>query len=33
MVGYPNYSQFSKIFKKRKGMSPREFINTNITTS
>ncbi|MFC0301186.1 phosphoenolpyruvate hydrolase family protein [Virgibacillus soli] len=33
LVGYPNYSQFSKIFKKRKGMSPREFINTNITTS
>ncbi|MEK6452670.1 phosphoenolpyruvate hydrolase family protein [Caldifermentibacillus hisashii] len=33
LVGYQNYSQFSKIFKKRKGMSPREFIKSNITTS
>lgn len=24
MVGYPNYPQFSKIFKKHKGMSPKE---------
>ena len=33
LVGYQNYSQFSKIFKKRKGKSPREFINSNKTTS
>ncbi|CEE00084.1 transcriptional regulator, AraC family [Caldibacillus thermoamylovorans] len=33
LVGYQNYSQFSKIFKKRKGKSPREFIKSNITTS
>ncbi|SJZ70319.1 Predicted TIM-barrel enzyme [Garciella nitratireducens DSM 15102] len=32
MVGYPSYSQFSKIFKKRKGMSPREFLKSNKTT-
>lgn len=33
LVGYQNYSQFSKIFKKRKGKSPREFIKSNITTN
>ena len=33
LVGYQNYSQFSKIFKKRRGKSPREFINSNKTTS
>ena len=33
LVGYPNYTQFSKIFKKRKGMSPRAYISANITTS
>lgn len=33
LVGYPNYSQFSKIFKKRKGVSPKEFINSNKTTN
>ncbi len=33
LVGYSNYAQFSKIFKKRKGKSPREFIKTNIKTS
>lgn len=27
MVGYPNYSQFSKIFKKHKGVSPTKYIN------
>ncbi|WP_019244218.1 MULTISPECIES: phosphoenolpyruvate hydrolase family protein [Bacillus] len=26
MVGYPNYSQFSKIFKKHKGLSPNKYI-------
>lgn len=25
MVGYPDYPQFSKVFKKRKGMSPTEY--------
>ncbi|NBJ70409.1 MULTISPECIES: phosphoenolpyruvate hydrolase family protein [Clostridia] len=25
MVGYPNYTQFSKIFKKRKGVPPTQF--------
>ncbi|WP_033828052.1 phosphoenolpyruvate hydrolase family protein [Bacillus andreraoultii] len=33
LVGYSNYAQFSKIFKKRKGVSPREFVKSNITTS
>lgn len=26
MVGYPNYAQFSKIFKKRKGVPPTQFL-------
>jgi predicted TIM-barrel enzyme/AraC-like DNA-binding protein len=26
MVGYPDYAQFSKIFKKRKGVSPNVFL-------
>lgn len=26
MVGYPDYAQFSKIFKKRMGKSPREYL-------
>ncbi|WP_020156885.1 phosphoenolpyruvate hydrolase family protein [Caldibacillus debilis] len=30
MVGYPDYAQFSKIFKKRTGMSPKEYVKTNI---
>lgn len=25
MVGYPNYTQFSKIFKKRYGLSPKQY--------
>jgi len=25
MVGYPNYAQFSKIFKQRKGKSPKNY--------
>ncbi|WP_407267962.1 phosphoenolpyruvate hydrolase family protein [Radiobacillus sp. PE A8.2] len=33
MVGYPNYTNFSKIFKKYKGVSPRKYIETNIKTS
>lgn len=33
MVGYPNYAQFSKIFKKRKGESPREFMKSNLKTN
>lgn len=32
-VGYPNYTQFSKIFKKRLGMSPSDFTKTNIKTN
>lgn len=30
MVGYPNYAQFSVIFKKHRGVSPKEFIESNI---
>ncbi|WP_062353428.1 phosphoenolpyruvate hydrolase family protein [Bacillus kwashiorkori] len=33
LVGYPNYSQFSKIFKKRKGKSPRDYLKSNKMTS
>lgn len=32
LVGYPDYAQFSKIFKKRMGMSPKQFVKTNIKT-
>jgi predicted TIM-barrel enzyme/AraC-like DNA-binding protein len=31
-VGYPNYYQFSKIFKKRKGMAPNDFMKTHQKT-
>ncbi len=33
MVGYPNYSQFSKIFKKHKGQSPLNYMKNNINTN
>lgn len=32
MVGYPNYPQFSKIFKKHRGISPKEIMKKNINT-
>lgn len=32
MVGYPNYAQFSKIFKKHKGISPSIFLKTHKST-
>lgn len=32
MVGYDDYAQFSKIFKKYKGVSPKNFVESNITT-
>lgn len=33
MVGYNDYAQFSKIFKKYKGVSPKNFVESNITTN
>ena len=33
MVGYSNYAQFSKIFKKRKGISPTEYRKKYIKTN
>ncbi|WAA13374.1 phosphoenolpyruvate hydrolase family protein [Fervidibacillus halotolerans] len=32
MVGYPDYAQFSKLFKKKLGMSPKEFAKRNKNT-
>ncbi|MFJ6266696.1 helix-turn-helix domain-containing protein [Lysinibacillus xylanilyticus] len=28
MVGYPDYTQFSKIFKKYKGVSPKNYLTS-----
>lgn len=33
LVGYPNYADFSKIFKKHKGLSPAIYLKKNIKTS
>ncbi|MFS0615446.1 phosphoenolpyruvate hydrolase family protein [Lederbergia ruris] len=33
LVGYPNYAQFSKIFKRRKGMAPSEYVKTYLKTN
>lgn len=33
MVGYKDYVQFSKMFKKLEGISPRSFVESNINTS
>lgn len=33
MVGYYDYAQFSKMFKKYKGVSPKEFSKANINTN
>ncbi|WAA10972.1 phosphoenolpyruvate hydrolase family protein [Fervidibacillus albus] len=32
MVGYPDYAQFSKLFKKKMGISPKEYVKRNKTT-
>jgi Predicted TIM-barrel enzyme, possibly a dioxygenase len=32
IVGYDDYAQFSKIFKKYKGISPKHFVESNIMT-
>lgn len=33
MVGYKDYAQFSKMFKKMYGKSPRDYVRSNINTS
>lgn len=33
MVGYEDYAQFSKMFRKYRGISPREFMKANINTT